>query len=166
MSGQSAKGQEWQFTGTHMLVTILCFFGVIIAVNLTLAYFASGTWTGLVVKNSYVASQQYNEKLAEVRRQQDTGWSSQFDYSGEKAQFALLAREGNMLRGFDVKARFSRPTHENEDRDLVMTEGANGYETAVSLAPGVWNVEVTATGSDDRGYRKIFRLFVKKDGSL
>ncbi len=164
MSGQRAKSQEWQFTGTHMLVTILSFFGVIIAVNLTLAYFASGTWTGLVVKNSYVASQQYNEKLAEVRRQHDTGWSSQFDYSGEKAQFALLTRDGATLRGFDVKALFSRPTHENEDLELVMTEAANGYETPVKLAPGVWNVEVTAMGADDRGYRKIFRLFVKQDG--
>lgn len=163
MSGQSTKVRERKFTGTHMLVAMLCFYGVIITVNLTLAYFATGTWTGLVVKNSYVASQQYNEKLAEVRRQQDTGWSSQFDYNGEKAQFALLTREGSALRGFDVKARFSRPTHENEDHDTEMVEVTEGYETAIRLAPGVWNVEVTARASENQGYRKIFRLFVKEE---
>ena len=70
-----------------------------------------------MVKNSYVASQQYNEKLAEVRRQHDTGWSSQFDYSGEKAQFALLTRDGATLRGFDVKGPF-QPSDAMKTRTL------------------------------------------------
>ena len=164
MNGQGAKRREWRFTGTHMLAAILSFFGVIVAVNLTLAYFAAGTWTGLVVKNSYVASQQYNEKLAEVRRQRNTGWSSRFGYGAETARFELLARDGSALRGFDVKTLFSRPAHENEDIELIMTEADGGYETPVRLAPGVWNVEVTAAAGD-RAYRRLFRLFVKRDGS-
>ena len=42
------------FTGWHMAVITISFFAVIIAVNLTLAVFASTSWTGLVVANSYV----------------------------------------------------------------------------------------------------------------
>ena len=51
-----------EFTGRHMLAIMLAFFGTIIAVNLVMAIFASRSWTGLVVKNSYVASQEFNEK--------------------------------------------------------------------------------------------------------
>ncbi|RWK14298.1 FixH family protein, partial [Mesorhizobium sp.] len=48
------------FTGRHMLAIILAFFGVVIAVNLTMATLANTSWTGLVVENTYVASQQFN----------------------------------------------------------------------------------------------------------
>ena len=51
-----------EFTGRHMLAIMLAFFGVIIAVNLVMATLASKSWTGLVVKNTYVASQQFNRK--------------------------------------------------------------------------------------------------------
>ena len=47
----------FRFTGFHMLACMIVFFGVIVAVNLTMATLASQSWTGLVVKNSYVASQ-------------------------------------------------------------------------------------------------------------
>ena len=53
-----------RFTGWHMVGVLGLFFGVTILVNLALAFFANGSWTGLIVKNSYVASQHYNERLA------------------------------------------------------------------------------------------------------
>ena len=64
---------EWTFTGRHMLLVMVAFFGVTITVNLVLAFFATSSWTGLIVKNSYVASQEYNEKLAEARAQDALG---------------------------------------------------------------------------------------------
>lgn len=60
MSANTQKSRA--FTGRHMLATILTFFGVVIAVNLTMATLASTSWTGLVVENTYVASQQFNRK--------------------------------------------------------------------------------------------------------
>ena len=64
-----------QFTGWHMAGVLCLFFGTIIAVNMVLAVNASTTWTGLVVKNSYVASQHYNETLAAAARQAKRGWT-------------------------------------------------------------------------------------------
>ncbi|TKB30132.1 MAG: cytochrome oxidase, partial [Mesorhizobium sp.] len=37
-----------EFTGGHMLLTILGFFGVVVGVNVTMATLASTSWTGLV----------------------------------------------------------------------------------------------------------------------
>ncbi len=62
-----------EFTGWHMLAITLLFFGTIIAVNVTLAVYANRSWTGLVVENSYVASQHFNELLAEQRQQAELG---------------------------------------------------------------------------------------------
>ncbi|WP_421718486.1 FixH family protein [Algiphilus sp.] len=62
------------FTGWHFLAIILAFFCVIISVNLFMAWNATNSWTGLVVKNSYVASQHFNEVTAEKRRQLAMGW--------------------------------------------------------------------------------------------
>jgi nitrogen fixation protein FixH len=59
--------QPTEFTGKHMLATMVAFFGVIITVNLIMARFAVTTWSGLVVPNTYVASQQFNAKAAEAR---------------------------------------------------------------------------------------------------
>lgn len=62
MTAQTDKPKE--FTGRHMLAIMLAFFGVIIAVNGVMATFATRSWSGLVVENTYVASQQFNERAA------------------------------------------------------------------------------------------------------
>ncbi len=53
----SAASKE--FTGRHMWLLAVSFFGVIISVNIVMAVSAARTWTGLVVENSYVASQEF-----------------------------------------------------------------------------------------------------------
>ena len=49
-----------ELTGRHVLVITLCAFGTIIAVNVFMAVMAVGTFPGLEVKNSYVASQTFD----------------------------------------------------------------------------------------------------------
>jgi nitrogen fixation protein FixH len=48
------------FTGWHMALILIGFFAVVVGVNLLMARFASSTFGGVVVENSYVASQQFN----------------------------------------------------------------------------------------------------------
>jgi nitrogen fixation protein FixH len=60
-----------------MLAVVFVFFGVIIAVNIALAVAATGTFPGLVVENSYVSIQNYDEILARAREQDKAGWRDQ-----------------------------------------------------------------------------------------
>ncbi len=46
---------------------MVAFFGVIIAVNVTMATIAIASWTGLVVQNSYVASQEFETQAPRAR---------------------------------------------------------------------------------------------------
>lgn len=62
------------FTGRHMAATMVGFFGVVIAVNIGMARVASSTFGGVVVENSYVASQNYNRWLNEAARERALGW--------------------------------------------------------------------------------------------
>ncbi|MCW1949884.1 MAG: FixH family protein, partial [Octadecabacter sp.] len=50
-----------EIKGWHVLAGFGAAFGIIIAVNLTLAYKAVQTFPGLEVKNSYVAGQVFDE---------------------------------------------------------------------------------------------------------
>ncbi|MFP5454579.1 MAG: FixH family protein, partial [Alphaproteobacteria bacterium] len=51
------------FTGRHMAASMVGFFTVVIAVNVTMATVASHSFGGTVVDNSYVASQRFNRWL-------------------------------------------------------------------------------------------------------
>ena len=73
-----------RFTGWHFTVIISAFFGVVIAVNLTMAVFATRTFGGVVVENSYVASQKYNDWLQAARRQQKLAWSIEPSLDAER----------------------------------------------------------------------------------
>ena len=52
--------RPFELTGKHVAMIFCGFFGIIIAVNVSMAMLASSSWTGLVVSNSYVASQKFN----------------------------------------------------------------------------------------------------------
>ena len=159
-----AAGGTRKFTGWHMAAIMVAFFGVIIGVNLTMAMLAVGSWTGLVVKNSYVASQHFNETLEDAQRQKALGWTSALEYRDGAAHFALTDGAGRKLHGFAVTVRFTRPTHEHDDRDIALAEGPRDYEAVIDLAPGVWNAEAVAVGPEGRRHRGIFRLFVSQRG--
>ncbi len=74
MTGTPPATPRRPFTGWHMTAILVVFFGIVIAVNFTMAYIAVSGFGGTVVDNSYVASQNYNRWLAEGRAQAALGW--------------------------------------------------------------------------------------------
>ncbi|WP_346426927.1 FixH family protein [Novosphingobium sp. PC22D] len=66
-----------RFTGKHMSAILVGGFGVVIAVNFTMATLANTTFGGVVVENSYVASQEFNGWLDKAERSRALGWKAQ-----------------------------------------------------------------------------------------
>jgi nitrogen fixation protein FixH len=144
-----------------MLTLVCAFFGAVIAVNVTMAVLAIGSWTGLVVKNSYVASQLYNDTLMKARAQAALGWSSRLTYADGNLRFTVNTRDGTSLKGAMVGARLTRPVGTEHDRTVVLEEDRTGaYSRRIALAAGIWNIEVVAHGNAESPYRQIFRLYV------
>lgn len=135
-----ASGDE--FTGRHMLLIAVAFFGVIITVNTIMAVSASRTWTGLVVQNSYVASQEFQDKADAISAQHEAGWAFGISY---ESGILLLLPEGNArsLELADVEAFIHRPVGGHEDATIVLSATPRGYEGPINLPSGVWDVNIT-----------------------
>ncbi|NNE25043.1 MAG: cytochrome oxidase [Rhizobiales bacterium] len=151
------------FTGRHMLLIMLAFFGVIILVNLTLAVLAGRTWTGLEVKNSYVASQDYNAKLAAADRQRARGWHSKLMRDGNALTLTVTTSSGRAVRGARIVAQLRRPVQESDDLALAFMETAPGVYRAVTPSQsGSWDVSVQVIAPGEEPYRQVFRILVKE----
>ncbi len=149
-------------TGRHVLIGMVCFFGVIIAVNMTMAVFASTSWTGLEVKNSYVASQDYNAKLAAAERQRALGWSTQLTQQGGQFRLSVVNSAGAGIAGAQISAVMKRPVQEKADTPLDFKETAAGdYRAGIPLASGVWDIDVTIQAPASQPYRQIYRVHLK-----
>jgi nitrogen fixation protein FixH len=150
------------FTGWHMAAITISFFAIIIAVNLTLVFFASTSWTGLVVANSYVASQNFNRDAAEARQQQALGWQMKLAFDRGRARISILDRDNQPLPGLRMHAILQRPTDEAGDQDLKLQDGGAGiYVSQVPISRGVWIADITVEGSDQKLMRFVQRIFVE-----
>ena len=149
------------FTGWHMAAITISFFAVIIAVNLTLAFFASTSWTGLVVANSYVASQRFNQDAEIARQQQALGWQMKLTVDRSLAQISILDRANQPLTDLNIRAILKRPTDEAGDQELQLQEkGAGIYLAQVVVSRGVWIADITAENSHKKLVRFVQRIFV------
>lgn len=159
MKARPAGGRE--FTGRHMFVAVVAFFFVIIAVNLLMAGLATRSWSGLVVKNSYVASQSFNEAVAAKRRQDQLGWRGKFAANGTEIGYRLTSRSGEPVVASMIQLTFRRPAYEAEDHIVTLRKGQDGtFSVRHRLADGIWVVEVLADTDADKAWRESFRVSI------
>ncbi|KXF75122.1 cytochrome oxidase [Paramesorhizobium deserti] len=146
-----------EFTGRHMLIVLALFFGTIIAVNVTMAVYANTSWTGLVVKNSYVASQEFNEKAALGRAQSALGWRGTVTYRDGRLSYSLANAEGAPVTLTSVKVTLRRPAYEAEDMTVELQPHGNAFSTPVAVRDGIWIIDVEAGISGRAPYHDISR---------
>lgn len=163
----SEMSEKGKFTGKHMLISMIAFFGVIITVNLTMATFASRSWTGLVVKNTYVESQKFNGRLEQARKQASLGLSGSISQNADGVGFVLQNKFGDIISVNDVHVVFRRPATEVMDQKIAFAAQGKGHYTGlVKLDAGAWTAEVNAVLPDKTPWLMNYDLFVKKDGSF
>ena len=143
-----ARANKGEFTGKHMALLVVSFFGVIIAVNVGMAVLSQTSWTGLVVENSYVASQEFEEKRLAHDRQMAAGWQSAFTYDAGVARLTVLDGAGNPVDLGPVALLINRPVGGHDDAKLTPARSADGsYSAPVMLGDGVWEAVASARTS-------------------
>lgn len=153
---------ERTFTGRHMLFIMLAFFATVLAANLTMVYFASHSWTGLVVKNSYVASQEFNETTAKLE-QAEKGFHVTPAYDAGRLTIALTDDRQHPFIASEVRVKIGRPSHEGEDQTLTLTWQKDGvYGATVTLGKGQWTGMLTAKAQGHDEWQRPIRIFVKE----
>lgn len=151
---------ERRFTGKHMLLIMVSFFTVVIVVNIFMAYSATSSFAGLVVENSYVASQHFNEKLDAMRRQSALGWKVAVDVREDAVVVDARDSHGTPIRGA-IDVEMTRPTTDRDDHELKAE--ANGYgpvSLPTSLTSGSWDATVTITADSGETYLSTHRVIL------
>lgn len=148
-----------QFMGGHMFVTVLLAFTTIIGVNLALAYNAVATFPGLEVKNSYVASQEFNKRKA---AQEALGWDVSASAEDGILRLVMNGPDGAPVYPTEMEAILGRATQIKDDQVLEFTHDGTAFVAPVTLARGNWNIRMTATAEDGTLYSRRLVLHVKK----
>ncbi|MDF2231368.1 FixH family protein [Albimonas sp. CAU 1670] len=144
-----AKGGR-PLTGRKVLLIAVAFFGVIIAVNVTMATLAVGGFPGLVSKNAYAEAQLFD---AELKAERALGWRFASDYDAGLLVVRVAEKAGGPLDGLEVSAIVGRPATLQLDQELKLAPepGLPGaYGVPVPLGAGMWRVEITALRGEDR----------------
>lgn len=153
-----------RFTGWHMVGVLGLFFGVTIMVNIALAVFANGSWTGLIVKNSYVASQHYNERLVNDERQASLGWTGTFVYDNATVSLRITDSAGRPVAVDAVSVTLRRPASEQEDHRIQLDRADTGQFGAYHpLATGLWAADVQIESPGQPVWIKRYRFTVTAD---
>ncbi|WP_282062675.1 FixH family protein [Roseobacter litoralis] len=148
-----------ELTGRHVALIFCSAFSVIIAVNLTLAFNAVSTFPGLEVKNSYVASQSF-DKDREV--QHSLGWSVYAEAREGQVLLSVTDADGQSVEVASLEATLGRATHVKDDSTPDFQFDGKRYVAPVDLAPGNWNIRMSATSTDGRLFRQRVILHVPK----
>ncbi|MFN7002819.1 MAG: FixH family protein [Roseinatronobacter sp.] len=152
------KQTGFRMTGRKVLMIAVSAFGVILAANLTLAYNAVSTFPGLEVDNSFVASQNFNQELAE---QLALGWEVKATHRDGELVLSITDQEGEPVRVAYLDAILGAATHVRSDQvpDFRFRDGA--YRAPVEIGKGNWNIRLHAVAADGTEFRQRVVLHLR-----
>ncbi|MFP3383358.1 MULTISPECIES: FixH family protein [Tritonibacter] len=151
--------KQREFTGKHMLALCVGCFGIIIAVNIYMAVSAVRTFPGLEVKNSYVASQEFDIRRA---AQEALGWSVYASAVGDRVKLEITDRNGAPVEAASLTATLGRATHVKDDQTPAFVFDGDAYVAPAKLAPGNWNIRMVARAEDGTEFSQRVILHVQK----
>ncbi len=129
------------FSGWHMSAILVGGFAVVIAVNLLMASFAIGSFGGVVVENSYVASQNFNGWLEEAERENALGWSAR---AGRTGDGRLMVATAGVPDTATATAELRHPLGRTGTIHLeLMAEGEGRFTSTERLPEGRWLARIS-----------------------
>lgn len=144
-----------ELTGRHVLGLFTGAFALIIGVNLTMAVQAVGSFSGLEVDSSYVASQSFERRRAAQDR---LGWVVQADHANGALRLELRDRDGRIVAPDHLSVAIGRPT---ERAATLPLKAADGQPVILDLAPGLWRIDIKAGAADGTPFEKRITLRVQ-----
>lgn len=133
-----------EIKGWHVFGIFALAFGVIISVNLTLAFNAVRTFPGLEVKNSYVASQSFD---ADRAAQEALNWTVAARLEGQDLVLSVR-QDGQALEPIIENAIFGRATMVTADQTPAFVFDGSDFRAPVNAGAGNWNLRLRARAVD------------------
>ncbi len=135
------------FTGRHAAAILVSFFAVVIVVNVAMARFAISTFGGVVVENSYVASQHFNRWLDEAAASDRLGWSAKAQRRGDDRIAVTLA---GAPRAAMLSGEARHPLGRVDSIPLTFSmQGDGSYLSQEQVPAGRWTLRLEARSGKD-----------------
>lgn len=137
-----SAGAPRRFTGGHMLALMIAFFGIVIGVNVAMAVLASTSWTGLIVKNGYIASIDYAHIEAAKAAARERGWTVHLEAPGGILRLNAVDADGKPL-AVAHEATAEPFGHVKDVSTIRLVDGPLGVHSEEPLAPGRYILRAT-----------------------
>jgi nitrogen fixation protein FixH len=134
---------------------IFIFFGIVIAVNTYYIYISQKTWRGVVTENSYKKGLNYNQTIAEVKKQKELGWKTKIKFTNQKNQIGILQvflsdKNGKEIKDANVKVKLLRPTQIGFDFEENLEFRNKNYQKKIVFPfAGQWDFEIIVLKNDE-----------------
>lgn len=146
--------REW--TGRDVLMVTVGAFGIIIAVNMTMAWKAISTFPGLEVRNSYAAGVGFDARRA---AQEALGWDVRPTWEDGVLTLAFADAAGP-VRPASLTVEVGRPADGREDFTADLAWDGTAFRAPVAFDPGQWRIDVDAVAADGTAFSRRLRLVV------
>ena len=159
MAVQDTSSKPREFTGWHMLAVCLGAFGTIIAVNLYMAFSAVSTFPGLNVANSYIASQEFDQRRA---AQEALGWQIEAQAEPNSLRIEITDVTGATVEAARIEAILGRTTHQRDDLtpNLRFHDGLY-HAQGLELGAGRWALRLNIWAKDGTHFEQRIVLSVR-----
>ena len=147
-----------EFTGWHMLGLMIGGFGIIIAVNLTLAWNAVATFPGLEARNSYEVSQTFQAVRA---AQNALRWDVSAAIDDGLLTVTVLDHRGEPIEVEVTRAILGRATNTSQDSTPAFVWNGTELVAPVAMHEGYWNLRLELIAPDGTKFRRRFPLTAK-----
>jgi nitrogen fixation protein FixH len=155
-------------TARTVLLSLLCFFGVVIGVNAVMITLAVSTMPGLETEQPYQAGIGYNAEIEAARVQEARHWTVQGlvdrDAAGHTA-VEIQTRDATQapISGLAVSVTLIRPMDGRTGHAISLGEREKGTYLGVTdgITPGMWDVEIAANRGKERIFRSKNRITLK-----
>lgn len=169
MNSNNKKQTKSQFTGWHFLIFIVGFFGVVITANVTMAYFAIDTFSGLETDDAFRKGRDYNQTLEAAKQQEALGWQEELTLvkngSGmNAAHYITLTLAGAEAEtGLTATLLIRRPATDADDQMLSLVETTPGTFVGVIklLDAGRWKRSLVVKKAGEVIFRKNSEFMVQ-----
>ena len=149
-------------TGAKVFAMFAGAFALILGVNIFMAWNAIGTFPGLEVDNSYVASQTFD---ADRAAQEALGWETSAAIEGDTVQLTILGPDGKPARVEIIEGTIGRATQRTDDQALVFRQNEFGVHVAevTPLDFGKWDVRFVATAANGTPFRQRLQIVLPEN---
>ncbi|MGY6535395.1 MAG: FixH family protein [Pararhodobacter sp.] len=141
----------FRMTGGKVVGIFFGAFGLILSVNLFMAYSAVSTFPGLEVRNSYIAGRGFNERMA---AQQALGWEVSVEVGEGELRVHFTDADGQPVAVSDMTATLGRATHTRDDIAPDFSYERGTFTAPVALENGNWNLRLVATAPDGTAFQQ------------